>query len=199
MTCVTETCDRPAIARGLCTKHYQRVRKDELRAAGRFPSKPKRSPEELVQHRAECRERRLADPERYREIGRRSYHKHREANLARAAAYREVRRDEINERKRARYAQLSLDEKWERWLKKTWGLTKDDYAGMLARQGGVCAICRQPERPGSDGRLVRLSVDHCHTTGAIRGLLCRTYNTAVGLYENAVLKLCIREYLEASA
>jgi hypothetical protein len=45
---------------------------------------------------------------------------------------------------------------------------------MLARQGGACAICKQPptRRP--------LFVDHCHTTGKVRGLLCHGCNAALG-------------------
>jgi len=50
--------------------------------------------------------------------------------------------------------------------KAAFGLTPEDYATLLARQGGVCAICVQ--RPVSK----RLAVDHDHNTGEIRGLLC---------------------------
>lgn len=53
---------------------------------------------------------------------------------------------------------------------KTYGITADDYEELLKRQGGKCAICRA--RPRSK----RLAVDHNHTTGEVRGLLCSRCN-----------------------
>lgn len=65
---------------------------------------------------------------------------------------------------------------------RTYGITPDDYAEMLARQGGVCAICRQPETRASrrSRRPGRLSVDHDHQTGRVRGLLCHKCNMLIG-------------------
>lgn len=58
----------------------------------------------------------------------------------------------------------------EAMVAKTYGITGDDYEALLKRQGGKCAICRA--RPKSK----RLAVDHNHTTGAVRGLLCSRCN-----------------------
>ncbi len=55
-------------------------------------------------------------------------------------------------------------------IEKTYGITGDDYARLLELQGGKCAVCRA--RPKSK----RLVVDHNHTTGAVRGLLCARCN-----------------------
>ncbi len=45
---------------------------------------------------------------------------------------------------------------------------------MDISQDGKCAICRiVPSRT--------MAVDHCHDTGAIRGLLCSNCNTGIGL------------------
>ncbi len=53
---------------------------------------------------------------------------------------------------------------------------------MFAEQGGVCAVCGQPERRrNSKGGIRRLSVDHDHATGEVRALLCHDCNTALGL------------------
>ncbi len=84
-------------------------------------------------------------------------------------------------------------------LRVLYGITPDEYASMLDAQGGVCAICGKTE-PGAHGRTGKqfsLSVDHCHSTGKVRGLLCQKCNRAVGLLgdDPAILKIAI-EYLE---
>jgi len=65
-------------------------------------------------------------------------------------------------------------------LQKNHGLTLTEFNAMLAEQGGVCAICKLPSRVTEKGKLRPLSVDHCHVTGAIRGLLCDHCNRALG-------------------
>lgn len=55
----------------------------------------------------------------------------------------------------------------------TYGITEDEYTQLLVWQGGRCYICNR--RPASK----RLAVDHSHTTGAVRGLLCRNCNRNV--------------------
>src|SRR6266403_544492 len=50
-----------------------------------------------------------------------------------------------------------------------YGLTLDDYDRILRGQGGACAICGTREPGGKKGRF---TVDHCHESGKIRGLLC---------------------------
>lgn len=55
------------------------------------------------------------------------------------------------------------------------------YAEMLTKQGGVCAICAMPETSiNRAGEIKRLSVDHCHETAKVRGLLCMKCNTGLG-------------------
>lgn len=58
-----------------------------------------------------------------------------------------------------------------------YGLTHEQFASMLEKQGGVCVICRGTDKTRS------LAVDHCHVTGRVRGLLCGTCNTALGAFE----------------
>lgn len=76
---------------------------------------------------------------------------------------------------------------------KSHGISVEQFEAMLARQGGVCAICKRPQ---TVKRRRRLSIDHCHKTGVIRGLLCDQCNTGIGnLREDpAVLQAAI-EYL----
>lgn len=67
-------------------------------------------------------------------------------------------------------------------LKNQRGLTLSQYNDMFANQNGVCAICRSKETAKHQNRKTkRLSVDHSHKTGKIRGLLCAACNLAVGL------------------
>jgi len=69
-------------------------------------------------------------------------------------------------------------------LKTTFGLTEEAYEALLRGQGGVCAICKLPERSHSRfGKVLRMAVDHDHETGAVRGLLCFRCNTALGYFE----------------
>jgi len=65
---------------------------------------------------------------------------------------------------------------------RTRGLTLQDYEEAFEQQGGVCAICHK-----SEGR--RLSIDHDHTTGAFRGLLCRGCNLILGNAQDSTLTL----------
>jgi hypothetical protein len=61
----------------------------------------------------------------------------------------------------------------ERYLLKTYGITEKQYNEVLRNQNGGCAVCdkRTATRAGA-----RLHVDHDHTTGEIRGLLCYVCN-----------------------
>lgn len=69
-------------------------------------------------------------------------------------------------------------------------LTVEQYNALLAKQGGVCAICKKPETRTVNGKVSNLAVDHDQSCCAesskscgkcIRGLLCYRCNTAIGL------------------
>lgn len=82
-------------------------------------------------------------------------------------------------------------------LNARFGITPEEYERLLADQGGVCAICANPERTERDGKPMRLSVDHCHTTGKVRGLLCHGCNRSIGLFgEDVDLMEKAAQYLE---
>lgn len=68
----------------------------------------------------------------------------------------------------------------ESWLRRKFNLTASEYDEMLRGQGGVCAICGQPERLMRQGRTRRLAIDHDHQTGRVRGLLCASCNVVLG-------------------
>lgn len=73
-----------------------------------------------------------------------------------------------------------------------YGITAEDYLNMLESQQGVCAICKQAS-PARSRRGVsedrRLSVDHCHETGKVRGLLCTKCNTGLGMFGDDTARL----------
>lgn len=68
-------------------------------------------------------------------------------------------------------------------LRLRFGITPKDFQELLVSQGEVCAICREPETLCRNGKPQSLSVDHDHTSGKVRGLLCNLCNRAVGLLE----------------
>ena len=70
----------------------------------------------------------------------------------------------------------------DRELRRTYGISKADYDRQLIAQGGVCAICRQPETLRDARGPVALAVDHDHATGRVRGLLCKACNTGIGTF-----------------
>jgi hypothetical protein len=75
-----------------------------------------------------------------------------------------------------------------------YGLKPGEYEIMLAQQGGCCAICGYVPQIGQRP----LSVDHDHTSGSVRGLLCGLCNTGLGNFrdESQFLRRAI-SYLEA--
>jgi hypothetical protein len=73
-------------------------------------------------------------------------------------------------------------------LKYRYGIDVDDFERMLARQGGLCAICKVV--PGT-------FVDHCHQSGQVRGVLCFNCNNGLGHFgDNTVLLELAALYLE---
>lgn len=67
------------------------------------------------------------------------------------------------------------------WLRRKFRITLEEFLAIKAAQGGVCAVCKNPERRKIVGNEVaELCVDHCHDTGEIRGLLCSTCNSGIG-------------------
>jgi hypothetical protein len=63
---------------------------------------------------------------------------------------------------------------------KVYGITEQDYERMLEEQGNTCAVCNAPPKPFTTKSEPRLHIDHCHTTGKVRGLLCGHCNSALG-------------------
>lgn len=114
-----------------------------------------------------ARKLRAKDPEKYRQSVRGWYGR----NLEKARAY---------QRKKACASK---------------GITVEQFDQMIEEQGYKCKICEKSFEDfytGKEGP----KIDHCHDTGAVRGLLCNRCNRALGFFEdNAELLLKAARYL----
>ncbi len=87
---------------------------------------------------------------------------------------------------KTRYRQSAKGKVMERrkYLKKTYGITLEQYNETHQAQGGVCAICGKRETAKNQYGIKQLSVDHNHKTGEVRGLLCLKCNFAIGYVDD---------------
>jgi hypothetical protein len=80
-------------------------------------------------------------------------------------------------------------------------MTANHYYDLLEKQNHVCKICKKPETQikKKSNKVKMLSVDHCHKTGKIRGLLCFKCNIGIGAFNDDIelMKSGI-EYLKAT-
>lgn len=78
-------------------------------------------------------------------------------------------------------------------LRSKYGMSVEEYASLLETQGFVCAICGTDDGASAKGSKT-FAVDHCHKTGAVRGLLCNNCNRCLGLLKDdiSVLEAAIR-------
>ena len=168
-TCTYKDCDRPHLARGLCSAHDARMRK------GIAMDKPIRKQRKTIdilardeQGRKQCRVCLEWLPEK-----------------AYSASHT---RDKLQGACRECY-------KWSH-IERTYGLNKDGYEDMLASQGGGCAICN---RTPDNGVRFHIDHDHsCCPRGktcgeCVRGILCGECNKGLGLFfeDETVLRSAI--------
>lgn len=86
-------------------------------------------------------------------------------------------KDCYNEKARKSKTKNYTTEARSRWNRKTrYGLTEVEYQNMLAEQDGQCALCGKP--------VEKFHIDHCHNTGAVRGLLCHRCNIRIGGWDD---------------
>lgn len=81
--------------------------------------------------------------------------------------------------------------------KRKYGMTEAQYLTLVASVNGRCCICGETPKPDKLGRT--LAVDHDHKSGQVRGLLCRSCNTGLGLFKDSEdLLLAAISYLKAT-
>jgi hypothetical protein len=132
-----------------------------------------------VRHREEVKRWKKRNPDKARAMARLNYRRNRRKFCAKSR--REYRQNpEIR---------LRAD------LKKRYNLDLQAYKTLLEAQNGKCAICGG----GETGKFSRLSVDHDHATGKVRGLLCSACNAGLGRLRDSrkLLESALR-YLEAA-
>jgi hypothetical protein len=95
------------------------------------------------------------------------YLTHREADAQRRRAWHLAHPERVREYRRRHE------------LRRRYGITPEEYDRLLSEQRGLCALCGRAGNP--DVALHPLDVDHDHTTGHVRGLLCTTCNTGLGM------------------
>ena len=145
----------------------------------------------IQERRAKDRERtakyRRENPEKIKEIQKRSYDRQK-SDPDRIEKLREWQKRYREKNRKA----LSDSER-----KRRFGITPERYADLFRSQNGACAICKNPETATRLGKVKALSVDHCHKSGAIRGLLCSDCNTGIGKLKDdpTILRSAI-QYLE---
>lgn len=130
-----------------------------------------------VKERARVRSRawHANNPERARENQQRQYYKDPGARVAATADWRKKNPE--------KYANQRL---------KYYGLTFVELKQYLDQQGWRCEIC------GVGLTMRTKHIDHCHATGAFRGVLCRDCNPALGMFKDRPdLLRKAAEYLEA--
>jgi hypothetical protein len=80
-------------------------------------------------------------------------------------------------------------------LQKAYGIGYAEYLKMLEAQNNSCAICGTTDT----GNRKAFHVDHCHTTGKVRGLLCSNCNTGIGnLRDDVALLHRAIDYLKST-
>lgn len=165
-TCRVPECDRPLRANGLCKMHDARLKNTgtldltgQCQICGLELPYPGRGPRRTLCGADACR--------RAYDVRKSSDYARRNPDKVRAAKRRaEAKKPEhhANVRRKAH-------------LRREYGITIEAYEWMLAAQGGGCAICGATR---GNSRRKRLAVDHDHTTGRVRGLLCYQCNSLVG-------------------
>lgn len=108
---------------------------------------------------------------------------------------RQLLSPEIYAKRSAEYRKRHPDKVKRSNLRATWkqmGFNPDIVETFIASRPGICEIC------GEKGNARALSVDHCHKTNQLRGLLCSQCNVGLGYFkDNPTLLRKAAEYLES--
>ena len=125
--------------------------------------------------RASFVRRRKQNEKKYKEHSRKYYAKNKEKLAAQSRAWRENNPD----KSKRSYTNS--------WLKKKYGITIEQYEEKARQQNYLCAACGE-EHKGKT-KQTTLHLDHCHSSGKLRGMLCYRCNLGLGLLDENISRL----------
>jgi len=114
---------------------------------------------DVAKNRAATKAWKKRNPEKVRTQNKAYREKNKNERLVYDKIYREKNRDKIEAHR----------------LKTMYGLNVENYNELFIKQCGRCAICGKHQAELKQA----LSIDHCHKTGKIRGLLCAKCNLGI--------------------
>lgn len=117
-----------------------------------------------------------ANPQDKKAHDRRYYIANKDAIKAKVAAWTKENHASYKSRLREYYKTRGRDKAYQA----QYGITLADYERMFEEQKGLCAICGT-DKPSPKRK--NFAVDHCHSSGVVRGLLCIACNSNVGWFE----------------
>lgn len=87
-----------------------------------------------------------------------------------------------------KYHHLNYVQYQARRTARKYGLSYEKYIEMIQKSNDKCAICNREERRnlGKKEKLTQLSIDHCHNTKKVRGLICYGCNLIIGYAEDNI-------------
>ena len=94
-------------------------------------------------------------------------------------------RKERRKNQRKLYNKFNKKELKSKELLRKYGIYADQYDRMVENQNNQCKICGTDEPRGIGG----WKVDHCHSTGKVRGLLCNNCNLGLGYFKDNIKSL----------
>ncbi len=172
-------------------KKYYEKNKEKLKLYSKEYRKNNKEKVELLDKKYKSRE-------EYKEERKKHDRKYYKNNTERWRDYVSRNREKVRENKR-RYGQENKERLKDLRLQKEFGISLEQYNKILLDQNNVCAICGNPEtkRDKKYNTLKSLAVDHNHSSGIVRGLLCSGCNLAIGsIKENIESAKNLVVYLE---
>lgn len=184
--CSIEGCEKTALAKNLCSMHYQRAQHPLMNAWNSIRRlDASQRPEEWTSF-----------DKFLRAVGERPSEKHQLRRINPNLPWSSTNfrwRPPVSEKK------MATTEYMRRWqLRDKYGLSAEEFDAILASQNNKCPITGRDfsEIDPATGKAIRMVVDHCHDTGKVRGILSDSANKGIGLLgdnlewlENAVVYL----------
>lgn len=211
-TCTGPECSRPTVAHNLCKAHGKQLREyGELHVIGDREHRSEKAREAWSRRSPEEQRAHIAKMQAGRPSARTEEHSRNLSASTRATWERKFQDAKPRTRPcltcgemfsivpklagKQYYCTIECRRMYQRLRR--YGLSYQEYRALVERQGGVCALCRH-EWKGWGGKS-GLHIDHCHTTGKVRGLLCGDCNTALGRFgDDPMLLRRAAEYLDGA-